>query len=102
MTAYAVHENELEMLSYLNTQATVFLSVASALASFAFGIWTNAMFAESMTPVGELASTLAAPLLIALSLLFVWLGVFAIKRRQVTWTLVKRESSVGGGGGGGG
>lgn len=95
LTAYAVHESEVEMLSYLNTQATVFVSLASALLSFAGGICTNAIFATELTPAGQLAIIIAVPTLGVLALVFIGLSVNAVYRRRTAWSMVRRQSGSG-------
>ena len=92
MKAYAVYEDEVSSLSYLNTQSTIFFMVASSLVSFALGIWTNAAFATDLTPAGEIASKLVAWVLCVLGFVFFGLGGHAIYKRHTAWKKVVQGS----------
>lgn len=89
---YPVHETEMEGLTEANGDATAHFAFASAFLAFAVGIWTNAMFATELTASGELATTLAAPVLIVLSVFFGILGLRASARRNRIWNKIKSEA----------
>jgi hypothetical protein len=67
MRAFAIAEHEVRTISMMNTLATIFFSVGTTCLGFAIGIWTNAMFYETLTPEGRILSHVA-PLSSALSL----------------------------------
>lgn len=92
MKCYPVHESELETLSTLNAASTVFTSIGSACLAFAVGIATNAAFAETMTPVAQVATGLGAPVLAVIALVFYGLGIGASLRRRSLWDKIKREA----------
>jgi len=85
MRAYAVYEDEVASLSYLNTQSTIFFMLASALISFAVSIWVNAVFYTGLTPAGELATRYVAWALLVLGLVFAALGAHALFARVRAW-----------------
>lgn len=91
--AYAVFETEVEALSSLNTQATIFFSVASAALSFSAGIWTNAAFAAQPTPEATIASHIVAPSFLILAAIFVGLGIHAWLRRASAVAAIRRQST---------
>ena len=92
MRAYAVYEDEVASLSYLNTQATIFFAIASALISFAVGIWTNAAFSTGLTPAGELAARYVSWGLLGLGLIFAAVGGHALYARVRQWENIVRGS----------
>lgn len=92
MKAWAVFDTEVEALSSLNTQATVFFSVASGLLSFAVGIWISAVFTEQLTPAGMLATSIAAPTLCVLALVFFGLAIGAWWKRRSTLAVIRQQS----------
>jgi len=85
MRAYAVYEDEVNTLSYLNTQSTIFFMVAASLVSFAASIWINALFYKELTPAGQMASQYVAWGLLPIGIVFVGLGGHAIYRRARAW-----------------
>ena len=91
--AFPIFETELESLSFLNGLVLAFSSVASALLAFAVGIWTNAAFAERVTPEGAIMANIVAPGLCCLALISYGLAFWAYKRRSSTWQKVKNQSS---------
>jgi hypothetical protein len=91
--AFAVFDTEVDVLSSLNAQATVFFSVASAALSFAVSIWANAAFYSELTPAGQIASHIVAPALLVVAVLFVGLGVHAWTRRTSTVNAIRQQST---------
>lgn len=83
--ALPIFESELNIISSMNRQATLFSAVGSALLSYAVGIWTNAMFAGELTQRAELMTTEVAPGLVFLSCGF--FGLFA-------WTHLKHRRLI--------
>lgn len=92
--AFPIFENELESLSFLNTMTLVFFSVGSAFVSFAIGIWTNAAFADKLTPEGIVAAKYGAPLLCVLSLAAYVLGIIAMFSRSSQWAKIKAHATT--------
>jgi len=92
MRCYPVHETEMDGLIEANGDATSHFAMSSACVAFGVGIVTNAAFTEKLTPAGELATKLAAPVLLVLALYFVVLGLRARARRERLWTKIKREA----------
>lgn len=93
MRCYPIHEAEIENLSTLNADATTYASVASVLLGFAFGILTNLIFTEKLTPVAKVASFIGAPVLVFLAAVFGWLWLSKRKRRASAWERIKSESA---------
>jgi hypothetical protein len=91
--ALAVFDHELEALSSLNAQSTAFFALGSAALSYAIGIWTNAGFAQQLTPAGELASGVLAPGLVIVAAIFFTLGVFAWSKRRNQLTKIMSHST---------
>lgn len=89
---YPIHESEIESLATFDALGTVFSAIGSAALAFAGGIWTNAAFAEKLTPLAELTSKFGAPLLCTLSLIFYLLAYFAVTRRRSLWKRIKGEA----------
>lgn len=92
MKCYPVHENEMESLATLNTEATTFFSVASAAIALGAGILTNAAFAETLTPTAMVSCMIIAPVLGALALVFLGLGFYTTRRRATLWKRITSEA----------
>lgn len=92
MKCYPVHETEMESLSTMNTEATVFFSSMSACIALAAGIVTNAIFAERSTEMSKFATLIGAPFLGGLAILFGCLGVYTAYRRSALWGRIKQEA----------
>ncbi|MGO9991327.1 MAG: hypothetical protein ACLPTF_02285 [Steroidobacteraceae bacterium] len=90
--AFSVFETELDVLSSLNAQATVFFSVGSAFITYAVGIWTNSSFATQLTPEGKLANEFVAPGLVFISIVFYSLAIMAWWKRRRTLGDIRRQS----------
>jgi hypothetical protein len=91
--AYAVFETEVEALSSLNAQTTVFFSIAWSLLSFAVGIWTTAIFTDNLSPKALVASQMGAPLLVVLACVFFWLARSSGAKRLATIASIKQQST---------
>jgi hypothetical protein len=89
---YGIHESEVDTLSYLNDQATIFFASASFLGVVAVTIWLNLEFAEHSTPTGDMLMEYVAPFLLIISLVLLYIARSATKRRSSTWDAVKRGS----------
>lgn len=92
MKMYGINEYEAQGLSSLNAQASAFFSLGSCFSSFALGIWTNAAFATSLTPAGEVAQFIGAPAMCVIALAFFLLAWQAVKSRKNIWATIKGES----------
>jgi hypothetical protein len=92
MNTYPVSESEMDHVSSLHAQATVWFSVASLLFGLASSIWINATFYEALTPEGALASHYLAPMLLVFSFGFGVAGIWAIRKRASAWKQIKSES----------
>lgn len=94
MKCYPVQEAEMEMLSTLNSQATGFFSIGSALAAYAASIWTNAAFASALTESGKTAAQQVAPVTVFLAIAFALLGWDAVRRRGSLWSRIRSEAQA--------
>ncbi|MCX5518444.1 hypothetical protein OSH10_08350 [Kaistia defluvii] len=94
MTVYGMHEGEVEMMTHLNTQATVFFSVASGCVSIGAGIWVSAAFSSELSPEGKVLLWGGGPALIVLSAVFVALGIWSMRSRGSMLEKIRRQSRV--------
>jgi hypothetical protein len=92
MKVYAINENEVTTISSLNSQATLFFSLASFIASAAISIYTNAIFYTELTAAGQVAKYFVVPILCVLTVAFVGLGVMMLFQRRRLWKEIRRES----------
>jgi hypothetical protein len=92
--AYAIFENEVQTLTMWNTLAGIFMSLGAACLSFAVGIWTNAAFAEKLTPEGVIFSKFVAPTFCLLTLVSWGIAIWAVYSRSRTWEDVKAETKA--------
>ena len=91
---FGILDHEMETLSSLNAQATVFFSVAASLASSAYTISISAGFAEKLTSSGELLNRVAQPALYGLGVVFACLGLWAWRKRTSTMARIRKESEA--------
>jgi hypothetical protein len=91
-----VLEYELQTVSELNAQATVWVSVATALISLAAGIGISAAYVDKLTPEGTVLLHFGAPVLCMLGLVCVGLAVHAWRSRVATVSRMLEESKPGG------
>jgi len=82
MTYYAVEKKEITLLSSLNSQTLAFSSTGSFLLSLGIGMAINRIFAEKLSPAGEVLSSVGAAVLILLSLIFFGLAFNAWRTRR--------------------
>jgi len=92
MKVYAIHGHEIDTLSMFNAAATVCFSVASFIGSAAVSIWVNRIFYTQLTPEAAVATIYVAPGLLLLAVVFIGLGIYAMRRRKSTWQTIKDES----------
>lgn len=93
MKCYPVHEHEMDILSTLNTQTTVFFSAASAFAGIAVSIWISAAFAEAVTVTVKMATLAIGPAALFIALIFGGLALMARKKRSDLWGRIQTESA---------
>lgn len=89
---FAVFDTEVEILSSLNAQATIFSSVGSGLLSFAVAIWINRTFYVEIPPAAQVATSIGAPILLFLALVFFGLAIHAWVRRHKTLRNVRTQT----------
>jgi hypothetical protein len=94
VTVFAVHEFEYKSLSNMSLFATFAFAIAGASLAYGMGIFTNAIFAEKLTPAGEMATKIAAPVLIIFAVICAVAGGFAVWRRSELWGTIKKQSSA--------
>lgn len=91
---YALYDSEVEHLSGIDAQTTAAYSIMSFLAALAFGIWTNAAFAEKFTAEGALLTKFIAPLFLIFSGgLLLWARNLG-KRRKAYWDNIRAQTHV--------
>jgi len=89
---FGVLEPELQTLAFFNTLSTILFSLTSSFVSIAIGIWVTAAFTEKPTPAGELLVRVGAPVLCALALVALVLGLWALWSRHSTVKAIRERS----------
>jgi hypothetical protein len=92
VTVLAVHDHEVEDISFMNTLSTACFSLASAFVAFAVGILTNAAFVEKVTPAGRAAMLVGVPLCVFSAIVFICGGWIASSRRKTTIDQIRKQS----------
>ena len=82
VTYYAVERKEITLLSSLNSQTLAFSSTGSFVLSLGIGLAVNRIFADKLSPSGEVLSTVGAGTLIGVSLVFFGLALSAYRTRK--------------------
>jgi hypothetical protein len=93
MNTYPVSEPEMDLISYLNTQATVLYSVATFLFGLASSIWINATFYNDLTAQAVFATRYAAPFFLLCAVGCAIAGSIARYQRGNIWDRIKLESN---------
>src|SRR3990167_9724345 len=62
MPMLAIHENDLETTTLLNTQASVALGIAGTLVTFGLGLVASAIYEGILTPQAKIVAWFGAPL----------------------------------------
>jgi hypothetical protein len=92
MEFVSISKGEIDNISSETTQATVFFTLSSFVASAAVGIYTNAAFYDKVTPTGEIAIGVAAPVLLAIAAAFAIIGLMHVRSRRKIWTRITKEA----------
>jgi nitrate reductase gamma subunit len=90
----AVHEHEVQDISFMNTLATVAFSVAGTFLGFAVGILTNAAFVDKMTATAKAALMIGVPLCVVVAIIAVALGLVSLGRRKSTLQQIRQQSRI--------
>jgi hypothetical protein len=93
MRAWPLTEVEVNSLTTLSTQATVFFAVGSATLGLPIGIWTNRLFATSLSPEASVACNILAPVLLFFAVVFFGLGFKAWSDRKSEWQSIKEQAT---------
>jgi hypothetical protein len=80
-------------LATLNTEATIFFSLASGAISYALSIWINGSFATTLTDKAKVALGVAPIALVVGGICFL-IALYQAWRRMGTWGRIKSESVV--------
>jgi hypothetical protein len=94
VTVYGIHKYEVDTLSYLNTQSTLFFSAGTAFIGYAVAIWTNAAFANNAPDIGVFAKSYVAPGLSAIAVIFYVFGAISVFKGKSTWKKIRQQSSI--------
>ena len=91
----ALLNSELETISSLNTQATIYISVASSLIALAAGVWVTAGFTpiSALPPAGILLMNIGAPVLVFLGIVFVALACLAFRSKRSLLSNLRMEQA---------
>ena len=94
MTIYAIPENELEMLSSMNTMATIFFSTFSFFLSLALALFLSGIYADNIQSnlIGKLLFYYGTPIVIVIAVVFFILGIHSSYRRSNLIATIKSES----------
>lgn len=92
MDAWPLTEVEVKSLSTLSMQATVFFSVGSVTLGLPLGIWTNRLFATTLSPEANVACDILAPVLVFFAVVFFGLGIKAWWDRRTSWDDIKEQA----------
>ena len=88
----AVSENELRQISTLNALTALFVSLASASASFALGILQVAWMEDGLSPEGTAAAKVVVPVLALLTVGFVIAAGVTWNSRHGQIEVIRAES----------
>lgn len=91
MKVFGILESELSTIALCNTLSTACFSLSAGSAFCAIGIWAEAVFAEKLTPAGDLLATVGFWGLLILAMVFAGIAMWAHNRKGSTWETIWRE-----------
>lgn len=91
---YGVDENELNHISSLNTQASVFFSVMSILFTLSFSLLIEGVNTDTPTTAVALLFKYGTPITAAIGVIFLVLGLYNIRTKNSMLKTIKEESSA--------
>ena len=94
MTIYALNESEVRSISFMNTLAMAFFSLASACLTFALGVWVEGAFQENLSAEATVLNAMAPPICAVGTIVFAGLGIWALMHRGSMLKTVRSESHV--------
>jgi len=89
----AIHEHEVEDISFMNGLSSACFAVMSGLISFAVSTWVNVAFQAEITATTSILSSVVSPTAIFLGIGFGIAGLFALKRKKSTLATIKAQSN---------
>lgn len=92
MTAYVLHENEMQAISLMNSLSSLFFSAGSFLFSSAVAIFVSGMFQENMPEIARFSVYYGAPVLTMLSTCCFAAGLWALMKRRSIVRKIQTES----------
>ncbi len=88
----AIHEHEVESISFMNGLSAACFAAMSGLVSFAFSTWVNAIFQTELSAGANIMIMVVSPLSILLGIGFGVTGLLALRRKKSTLATIKAQS----------
>lgn len=88
----AIHEHEVESISFLNGLASGLFSLTSAFVSFAVATWVNVAFQTVLSPEATILAKFVSPAAVILGGVAAYAGWVALRKRGSTLTTIKAQS----------
>jgi hypothetical protein len=92
MTAYVLHENEMQAISLMNSLSSLFFAAGSFLFSSAMAILVSGLFQEDLPDIARFFVYYGAPVLTMLSGCCFAAGTWALLKRRSIVRKIKTES----------
>lgn len=92
MTAYILHENEMQAISLMNSLSSLFFAAGSFLFSSAMAILVSGVFQENLPDIARFSVYYGAPVLTLLSGCCFAAGTWALLKRRSIVRKIKTES----------
>lgn len=89
----AIHEHEVEQISFMNGISSLCFSIGAGLLSFAAGLWVNAAFQNELSPEGRVLTTIGAPTAVLFAAVAFILAFVALAKRGSMLTTIKSQST---------
>ncbi|MBB6013502.1 hypothetical protein HNR59_002891 [Aquamicrobium lusatiense] len=88
----AIHEHEVEHISFMNGLSAFCFSTMSAFASFAAATWVSASLQSTITPATQILTTVIGPGALILGVIVGILGFLVLRRRGSTLKTIKGQT----------
>jgi hypothetical protein len=91
---YGITEEELEHVGNLNTQATTYFSVSSALFVVGIGLVADWLMEGQPSQYGSLLAQFGTPICVVLGGVFLFLAIKSVRARSSIVARIKKQSKV--------
>lgn len=88
----AIHEHEVDHISFMNGLSSACFAMMSAAFSFAVSTWVNVAFQAQLSPAASILSSVVSPVAIVIGAGFGLAGWLSLRKKSSTLETIKKQS----------